>query len=227
MTASVIPLPFKGDLIDYLQLNGRKLECLWRDHEAFIPVRPICDQLNVAWQPQHRKITSPDFEGCVTIMVTQDTIGRAQEMVCLAYPDFMVWLSNLTVSKVKPEAQEALRHLKREIKTLIATYYRERLFGEVVMRDQAAVSFELDWSAARSWRHAILTGCRGHWTFQQIRGAAKPSVPGWRIAEDIRNALRLGLIDWTPPDLPAPRTVLEAAPEPSNDPRQMPLFGEG
>ena len=62
-------------------------------------------------------------------------------------------------------------------------------------------------------------------TFQQIRAAAKPSIPAWRIADSIRAAFRLGLIDWTPADLPAPRVAKE--PEPKDDPRQTSLFGEG
>ena len=224
MTASVIPLPFKGDLIDYLQLNGRKLECLWRDREAYVPVRPICEQLNIDWKSQYRKLTSPESEAVVVMMTTSGADGKQYEMVCLAYPDFMTWLANLTVSKVKPAAQAALRHLKREIKTLIANYYRERLFGDVVMRDQASESFAAEWCTQYSWRAPILMGGRAGWDFKQIVAACKKSTPVWRIADDARKALSLGFFTQVPAGLPAPRVVLTATP--ADDPRQMPLFGQ-
>ena len=73
---NVIPLPFQGDLIDYLKLNGREIAWLWRDGEAFIPVRPICEILGLAYQPQHRKLQGPESRACVTMMVTHDTISR-------------------------------------------------------------------------------------------------------------------------------------------------------
>jgi hypothetical protein len=142
MTASVIPLPFKGDLIDYLELHGRKLEWLWRDHEAYVPVRPICDQLNIDWKSQYRKLTAPDYEGCVVMMTTQDTIGRDQEMLCIAYPDFLIWLATLTISRLKPAAQDAARRTKAEIKQVLSNYYRERLLGEAVAIRRASRQFE-------------------------------------------------------------------------------------
>lgn len=45
---TVIPLPFQGDLIDYLKLNGREIAWLWRDGEAFIPARPICEIMGLS-----------------------------------------------------------------------------------------------------------------------------------------------------------------------------------
>ncbi|MCA3492272.1 MAG: hypothetical protein IOC98_12655 [Rhodobacter sp.] len=222
MTASVIPLPFKGDLIDYLQLNGKGLDVLWRDRQAYFAVRPICDQLHVAWQPQHRKLTSPESESVVIMMVTTGADGKQYEMLCIAYEDLFPWLLNITVSKVKPQAQEALRRTKAEIRQVLATYYRERLLGEAVSVRRASRQFEDAWAGQRAWRPALLSGVRAGDDFATICGTR--STPRWKIAADIRDAYHLGLIDTLPAGLPAPRVVLTATP--ANDPRQMPLFRE-
>ncbi|WP_297773080.1 hypothetical protein, partial [uncultured Roseovarius sp.] len=74
---NVTPLPFKGDLIDYLNLNGKTLEWLWRDHEAYIPIRPICELLDLAYQPQHRKLSAPENGAWGTVIVSHHPTPRA------------------------------------------------------------------------------------------------------------------------------------------------------
>jgi len=190
-----------------------------------VPIRPICDALKVAWQPQHRKLTSPESEAVVTLMMTTGADGKQYEMVCLAYPDALVWLSELAVSRVKAEAQEPLRRLKREIRALITAQHQDRLLGEAVAQRMADETFAVEWTGMKSWRSAILNGCRAGWTFMQIVGACRASTPRHRIAEDIQNDYRLGIIAELPAGLPSHK----AAPpqQTANDPRQMPLFAEG
>ena len=146
-------------------------------------------------------------------------------MFCLEYEDFMIWLATITPTRVKEEARAALERTRAEIKQVIANHYRERLLGEAVAVEQATQAFETEWAGAKSWRPAILMGCRNGWSFARIRAAARPSTPQWRIAEDIRNAHRLGLIDWMPQDTPAPRIAPQPTPE--TDPRQISMFAEG
>ncbi|WP_297772730.1 phage antirepressor N-terminal domain-containing protein, partial [uncultured Roseovarius sp.] len=171
------------------------------------------------------KVSAPQTGAWVPFMVTHDTTGRAQEMFCVAFPDFLIWLATITPSRVKEEARAALIRTRAEIKQVIANHYRERLLGEAVAVEQATQAFETEWAGAKSWRPAILMGCRNGWSFARIRAAARPSTPQWRIAEDIRNAHRLGLIDWMPQDTPAPRVAPQPTPE--TDPRQISMFAEG
>lgn len=204
---NVTPLPFKGDLIDYLNLQGRSIDVLWRDGEAFIPVRPICDVLNVAWQPQHRKLTAPDYDGCVTMMVTQDTIGRAQGMLCIAYPDFMMWLGNLTLSRVKEEAREPLRRLKAETKAVVATFYRSRILGEAQAHSSLSQRVQIELITTRPGRFRVVQASQYGWTFEQLRKSCSTSGP--KLVEIIKDCLMLGLIDQPLPGTPfaAPATA--------------------
>lgn len=224
MTASVIPLPFKGDLIDYLQLNGKGLEVLWRDREAHIVLRPICEALNIAWSTQHRKLSDPESPAVIYNMITTGADGKQYQMVCMAYWQFPLWLATVHVTKIKEEARAAFRRTRNEMALVLANYYRERLFGDVVMRDRATEIFEAEWSTQFSWRSVVLQGGKAGWDFKTIVGACKKSTPAWRIAQDVRLALQLGFFTQVPAGLPAPRVVLAVGP--ANDPRQMPLFGE-
>lgn len=117
---NVIPLPFQGDLIDYLKLNGREIAWLWRDGEALIPARPICEILGLDWKSQHAKLVAPESRGRVALIKTPDARGRCQEMLCIAYADFLIWLATITPSRVKEDAREPLRKLRAEIKLVLA-----------------------------------------------------------------------------------------------------------
>lgn len=199
--AELHPLPFKGDIIDYIKLHGRSIEWLWRDGEAYIPARPICDLLGVAWQPQHRKLTAQDSEACVTTMVTQDTIGRAQEMLCIAYPDFMMWLATISPGRVNEAAREPLAALKREVRQLIANHYRERLLGEAAAyrrtNDRARIELLTRRPIYVKVEHFIRCG----WSVEQMRRAT--SYSGRQIAEAAEHLFRLGLIGELPSGMPA------------------------
>ncbi|WP_300535618.1 phage antirepressor N-terminal domain-containing protein, partial [uncultured Mameliella sp.] len=151
MTDTVTPIPFRGDIIDYLNAGGARIEWLWRDRQAFIPVRPVCDRLGLAYQPQHRKLTAPETEATVTMKVTVGADGKQREMLHLAYEDFLMWLGNITPSRVKPEARDALRRTRIEIREVLATHYRERLFGEVAAVQMTISTFEAEWTSMRSW----------------------------------------------------------------------------
>lgn len=200
MTSNVMPLPFKGDLIDYLKFKGHRLEWLWRDGEAYIPAKPICDILGIAWQPQHRKLTDPEAESGITFMVTPDQRGRPQEHLCIAYPDFMMWLATITPRRVKAEARDAVRATRNEIRTLIANHYHDRLFGEsraATLQLQALVT---DWVAMRPIRGKVVRAVDNGWTFEFLRQTT--SYTKDRLTRTIREALRIGAIAHAPAGTP-------------------------
>ena len=223
MTVNVIPLPFKGDLIDYLNINGQGVEILWRDREPYVAVKPICTVLGIDWKAQHRKLTSPESMAAIHIMTTTGADGKQYEMVCMAYWEFPLWLATIHPSKLKEGARDAFRRTRNEFAMVLANYLQERLLGEAVSRRQAEESFVAEWASMKSWRSVIVLGGRAGWPFSQVKAACRASTPEWRIAADVRAAMSLGIFTDAPAGLPAPRVVLSTTP--ANDPRQMPLFG--
>ncbi len=49
--ANLLPVAFHGDTLYLVEHNG----------EPFTPIRPICEAIGVAWQPQQRSIERAQF----------------------------------------------------------------------------------------------------------------------------------------------------------------------
>lgn len=206
ISTNVQPLPFKGDLIDYLEFHGRKLEWLWRDGQAFIAVRPICEILGLSYQPQHRKLTDAENEACVTMMVTHDTINRRQEMLCIEFSDFIIWLAGIAPSRVKADAREALLNTRREIKILLSNHYRSRLLGEQVASVDINWRLKVDAIVRKPLWAKISAAVQQGMTYEQLRRSTYHSGP--KIQDAIDDMLRLELIQLPPTGTPPRQQTL-------------------
>ena len=84
----------------------------------YVPVRPICDLLGIAWQSQLRRITqdevlSEESRG-VTVTVTPQGRAQRQEMICLPLDYINGWLFGISAKRVKPAVKEQLIRYKQE-----------------------------------------------------------------------------------------------------------------
>lgn len=223
---NVTPLPFKGDLIDYLKLKDREVEWLWRDGHAYIPVRPICDILGVNWKSQHRKLTSAESPATVHIMRTVAEDGKQREMICIAYWEFMLWLGNIHPSRVKDAVREAFRKTRDEMAFVLATHYEERLFGEVSGRDMAMWKLKAEWVKQRRIRGVIETVVRDGLDWFALK-AMKGSMPQWMLVQEIRDAMFFGVIEQPPKGSPMHLQQPRPKIEPTEDVRQGEMFSNG
>ena len=105
--------------------------------EIFVPIRPICDFLGVAWDPQRRRINrdlllSTEVKG-VTVTVTP---GGRQEMICLPLDYVSGFLFGISATRVKEEARERLVRYQRECYKVLAEAFQEgRLTADPVWED--------------------------------------------------------------------------------------------
>ncbi len=80
-----------------------------RADTPLVPIRPICDVLGLAWQVQHRKLTShPTFAPAVTMMVTTGRDGKLYEMVAMVAEMVPLWLATIHPDKVAAKVRNTL-----------------------------------------------------------------------------------------------------------------------
>jgi len=66
------------------------------DGEKLIAIKPICDILGVAWEPQFRKLKSdPKFSSTVTLRVTVGADGKQREMATIPFKKVFGWLYSI------------------------------------------------------------------------------------------------------------------------------------
>lgn len=97
------------------KINAVDIVTVEKDGQIFVPVKPICDAIGIAFQPQHIKLQEDDFLApTVTIIVTVAADGKEREMVCLPLRYTYGWLATINPGKVAPEAREAVTIYRRE-----------------------------------------------------------------------------------------------------------------
>lgn len=112
MTTNTHIVPFKGESIMLIEDDG----------EPFVAIKPICERLGLAWQPQHRRLTADPTRWGITIR-TIPSAGGAQETTCLPARKLFGWLASISPAKVRPEARDALETYQRECDDALWRYW--------------------------------------------------------------------------------------------------------
>lgn len=83
--------------------------------DIYVPVRPLCEFLGIAWSPQLRRLRRDPVlsEGIKGVTVTV-TPGGQQEMMCLPVDLVPGWLFGITADRVKSELREKIIRYQRE-----------------------------------------------------------------------------------------------------------------
>lgn len=126
MSASLIPIDFHSDRVFVVEQDG----------EAFVPMRPICENLGVDWKTQYRKLTdATDRFSTVVIMTTvgasQD--GKDREMICIPLRRLFGWLMSIHPSKVREDLRDKLIVYQQECDDVLHRHFS----GQHSAREQA------------------------------------------------------------------------------------------
>lgn len=96
------------------------------EKEKLVPIKPICDALGVAYEPQFQKIKDDDIlSSTVTLSVIVAADGKQREMTCLPLEYAFGWLFSINHKNVKPEAQEAVKKYKMECYHALYKHFTE------------------------------------------------------------------------------------------------------
>jgi hypothetical protein len=91
---------------------------------VYVPVRPICDYLGVAWSAQRLRINRDPVLSettervIVTITDSRQTMGR--EMLCLPLDYLNGWLFGINANRVKSDIQDRLIRYQRDCYRILA-----------------------------------------------------------------------------------------------------------
>lgn len=111
--------------------------------EKLVPVRPICDALGVAHQPQFERLKSdPILNSVVTSSMSTGADGKQYEMTCLPLKYVFGWLFRIDSRNVKEEARESV--LKYQTMCYDALYDYFTGYAMFVEERQRAIDVQLD-----------------------------------------------------------------------------------
>lgn len=118
------------------------------NESIYVPIRPICDYLGIAYQGQRNRINRDpvlsEYIQTITIYRPEEE-GSSQDMSCLALKYIPGWLFGIQVSRVKKDLQEKILRYQRECYDVLWEAFQEgRLtsdptFDELLQSDSEAV----------------------------------------------------------------------------------------
>ncbi|OOF84441.1 antirepressor [Rodentibacter ratti] len=107
-----------------IQFHNQSLVTFEQDGTYYTAMKPICENIGLAWEPQLLRIKRDDVLSStmiITIIVAED--GKQREMVCLPIDYLNGWLFGIDVKRVKPEIRDTLIMYKKECYKALADYW--------------------------------------------------------------------------------------------------------
>ena len=114
MTDQLFPVPFYQDTLVLVDHEG----------QPFVAMKPIVENMGLAWQSQHVKLTDK-FGSVITIIVTTGIDGKQYEMVCLPLRKIPAFLYSVNPSKVKPELRDKIVRYQSECDDALWDYWTQ------------------------------------------------------------------------------------------------------
>lgn len=106
------------------KINNQNISIIDNGNEKLVPIKPICQALGIAFQPQYDKIKNDEILSS-TIMLSM-TVGadeKKREMVCLPLQYVFGWLFTINPGNVADDAKENLVEYKKECYDALYKYF--------------------------------------------------------------------------------------------------------
>lgn len=140
------------------------------DGTVYVPVRPICELIGVAWQPQARKINNDpvlsDVATSVTIRLQKSgNIGTpTAEMVALPLDYLNGWLFGINANRVKAEIRDSLIRYQKDCYKVLSD-----AFGRGLVTARPSAIDTADDPVAIAYRNAVAVAnlAREQWESNQ------------------------------------------------------------
>ncbi|WP_263220120.1 phage antirepressor N-terminal domain-containing protein [Pseudomonas atacamensis] len=84
-----------------------------QDDEPYVSIKPIVENIGLAWQVQHRKLRER-FDSVITEMVTTGGDGKQYAMTCFPLRKLPAWLYSISPNKVEPDLRGKIIRYQEE-----------------------------------------------------------------------------------------------------------------
>ena len=111
--------------------------------ERLVPIRPICQALNISYPRQLEKIKSDEILGSTVPLkriVAAD--GKEREMACIPFKFVFGWLFTINPKNVKAEAKEQIIKYKLDCYNALFNHFSDR--AEFLEEKQKAIEKQLE-----------------------------------------------------------------------------------
>ena len=101
--------------ISIIKINGTEIFAESTEDGIFVPIKPICTVIGVAYESQYTKIQEDEIlSSVITLRVTTGADGKEREMVSLPLMYIYGWLFTINPKNVAPEAKETVTKYRME-----------------------------------------------------------------------------------------------------------------
>ncbi|MBY7733495.1 phage antirepressor N-terminal domain-containing protein [Francisella philomiragia] len=91
----------------------------------YVSAKHICDNMGIAWQPQHRKLMKDEvLNSTIIIMMMVADDGKSREMLMIPVEYLNGWLFTISPNKVNPEIKEKIIEYKKECYKVLNDYFK-------------------------------------------------------------------------------------------------------
>lgn len=135
--------------------HGDTIYCISYQNQPYTAMKPIVENMGLAWQTQARKLTSCKERWGVTIMVIPSTSGE-QNTLCMPVRKLPAYLASINPNKVRPELREKIIRYQNECDDVLWNYWTKERAGK-----NFALSPDLR-SELKSLVDAKLSTCPAH-----------------------------------------------------------------
>lgn len=107
-----------------ISFNNQALITFEQDGKHYTAMKPICENIGLAWEAQLARIKRDDILSStmiVMIIVAED--GKQREMICLPIEYLNGWLFGIDVNRCKLEIRETLIKYKKECYQALHDYW--------------------------------------------------------------------------------------------------------
>lgn len=113
--SNLVNVEFYGDQLMIVNHNG----------EPYVPMKPVVENMGLAWQSQLYKISKNPKRWGITKMVIPTQSGM-QEMVCLPLRKLFGWLATVSPNKVNPDIKDKIIRYQDECDNVLWQYWTNK-----------------------------------------------------------------------------------------------------